>query len=105
MTRMVTLNGCCREQVGRSVYLVKGSYYFIRALVKEGGGGDYLHLSATWPGHTRETYMVGRSISSMYFECPRRATSNIFCKSDGRWSKNPVSAAQCKTGAFPYRSP
>ena len=47
MTRVVTLNGCCREQSGSSVYLRKGGFYLVRAIMKEGGGGEPMLPSYT----------------------------------------------------------
>jgi len=39
MTRVVTLDGCCREQPGGTISLQAGKYYLMRGIYKEGGGG------------------------------------------------------------------
>jgi hypothetical protein len=45
LVKVVELTGCCRKINGRrQVQFNKGQAYYIRALVKEGGGGEYLNV-------------------------------------------------------------
>ena len=45
LTKVVELNGCCREVSGTvKVTMKKGSSYYIMGRVKEGGGGEYLDV-------------------------------------------------------------
>ena len=47
MTRVVTLDGCCREQPGGTIPLQAGKYYLMRGIYKEGGGGELGAEAAT----------------------------------------------------------
>jgi len=90
------LNGCCREQGhnGAPIYMEKGKYYLTRTLMKEGGGGDYVYLGISWPGHTRVTRGMNGE-SAKYFECPPQEKVNVICKPDGTWSKH-----MCSTSGY-----
>eukprot|EP01049_Picozoa_sp_SAG25_P006404 SAG25_NODE_480_length_7508_cov_8.128627_3_plen_1083_part_01 len=45
LVKVVELNGCCRKVNGnRKLKWTAGQLYYIRALVKEGGGGEYLYV-------------------------------------------------------------
>eukprot|EP01047_Picozoa_sp_COSAG01_P076262 COSAG01_NODE_13335_length_1599_cov_308.847333_1_plen_397_part_10 len=45
LVKVVELTGCCRKINGKKqVRFTKGQAYYIRALVKEGGGGEYLKV-------------------------------------------------------------
>jgi hypothetical protein len=47
LVKVVELNGCCRTVTGkRKMKWKAGNAYYIRALVKEGGGGEYLRVGA-----------------------------------------------------------
>merc|ERR1719440_423533 len=47
LVKVVELNGCCRTVTGKKKLKWKaGNAYYIRALVKEGGGGEYLRVGA-----------------------------------------------------------
>merc|ERR1711871_1196749 len=48
LKKVVELNGCCRKVQGKTkIKMNKGNVYYIRAMVKEGGGGEYLQVGAT----------------------------------------------------------
>merc|ERR1712166_93643 len=45
LTKAVELVGCCRTITGTVQFsFVKGQSYYVKALLKEGGGGDYLEV-------------------------------------------------------------
>eukprot|EP01049_Picozoa_sp_SAG25_P001220 SAG25_NODE_49_length_18832_cov_5.265841_2_plen_2407_part_00 len=45
LVKVVELNGCCRKVNGnRKLTWTAGKLYYIKALVKEGGGGEYLYV-------------------------------------------------------------
>lgn len=45
LVKVAELNGCCRKVQGRKALQWKQSFaYYIRAVVKEGGGGEYLYV-------------------------------------------------------------
>ena len=45
LIKVVELNGCCRKVDGRrSVQWIQARTYYLRAYVKEGGGGEYLYV-------------------------------------------------------------
>jgi hypothetical protein len=55
LKKVVELKGCCRQVQGTTqVTFQKGQKYYIRGLVKEGGGGDYLKIGMK---HAGKTYM------------------------------------------------
>ena len=66
MEMVVQLDGCCREVEGHvMVDLMQGRHYYIRGLVKEGGGGDYLEIGMQIEGGTKH-----RPIPMSLFELP-----------------------------------
>ena len=62
LKKFVELNGCCREVTGRmKLKWKKGGVYDITGLVKEGGGGECLHI-----GHKRDAPPIMANLV-----CPR----------------------------------
>jgi hypothetical protein len=51
LKKMVNLNGCCRRVWGQTtVTWQKGQKYYLKAIYKEGGGGDYLQVGMKHAG-------------------------------------------------------
>lgn len=61
LTKVVELAGCCRTVIGtRQVSLKKGEYYYVKAMMKEAHGGDYLRVGIRrldTAGNSAETLM------------------------------------------------
>jgi hypothetical protein len=51
---VVREDGCCTERTGAPFFLEAGVPYYVEALMKEGGGGDYLHVRWTTPSGVKD---------------------------------------------------
>ena len=54
MVKVVELVGCCQEVAGTTaVTWTEGQLYYLKAYMKEGGGGDYLKVGFQVPGGSK----------------------------------------------------
>ena len=76
LKKVVELNGCCREVTGcLKLKWKKGGVYYIKGLVKEGGGGEYLHI-----GYKRDAPPIMENLVCPCFKfIPETTADKMMC--------------------------
>jgi Ca2+-binding EF-hand superfamily protein len=74
LKKVVELSGCCRKVMGSTkLSWIKGMAYYIKALVKEGGGGEYLYVGTMVGG--KEYYPIPISMFKLIETCSANGVS------------------------------
>jgi hypothetical protein len=74
LKKVVELSGCCRKVMGSTkLSWIKGMAYYIKALVKEGIGGEYLYVGTKVGG--KEYYPIPISMFKMIETCSANVTN------------------------------